>query len=112
MSRGHNLHNMPNGMSLCRRGSVPTRTIDVFHFLYAIRDTHFFQFRFAIGAMETDQEVPPMDPKELERLTHPEKGMFRKWARVENTSAIARFLKEGIDPLRSYSSGRRGRHRE
>lgn len=49
------------------------------------------------------EEYAPMDPKELERLTHPEKGMFRKWARVENTTAIARFMRDGLEPHRRYS---------
>jgi len=52
---------------------------------------------------DNTDDVPPMDPKELERLTDPKKGMFKKWARVDNTTAIARFMREGLEPQRRYS---------
>ena len=29
--------------------------------------------------------------------------MFKKWSRVENTSNIARFMKEGLDPNKEYT---------
>jgi len=58
----------------------------------------------ASATTATEEEYPPMDPKELERLTDPVKGMFKKWARLDTTSAIARFMREGLEPQRRYSS--------
>jgi len=41
-----------------------------------------------------------MNPKEYERLVH---GMFPKWADLNNSSAIARFMREGLNPRKEYS---------
>jgi hypothetical protein len=51
----------------------------------------------------TDTHDMKMDPKEFHRLTNPKNGMFKKWANVTNTSAIARFMREGLDPRKKYS---------
>ena len=44
-----------------------------------------------------------MDPKEFQRLTNPVNGMFRRWADPTNQSAIARFMREGIEPNKTYT---------
>lgn len=44
-----------------------------------------------------------MDPNEFHRLTNPINGMFKKWADPTNQSAIARFMREGLDPKKSYT---------
>ena len=59
--------------------------------------------------MKTGTEVGDEDQtgdlpqKEFERLTDPKKGMFKKWANPSNQSAIARFMREGLDPHRKYT---------
>jgi len=49
------------------------------------------------------KNVPPMDKKEFERLTNDKNGMFKKWANVTNQTAIARFMREGLDPHKTYT---------
>jgi len=44
-----------------------------------------------------------IDPKELERLTNDKNGMFKKWSDPTNQSAIARFMREGLDPEKQYT---------
>jgi len=44
-----------------------------------------------------------MDEKEWRRLTDEQKGMFKKWADLSNDSAIARFMREGLDPVKRYT---------
>jgi hypothetical protein len=51
----------------------------------------------------SDDAITAMDPKEFHRLTNPKNGMFKKWADVTNQSAIARFMREGLDPYKKYS---------
>lgn len=41
--------------------------------------------------------------EELHRLTNQVNGMFKKWADPTNTTAIARFMREGLDPQREYT---------
>jgi hypothetical protein len=48
-------------------------------------------------------DAPAMDTRELNRLTNPTRGMFKKWASPTNQSAIARFMREGLDPNREYT---------
>jgi hypothetical protein len=48
-------------------------------------------------------DAPAMDTRELNRLTNPTSGMFKKWASPTNQSAIARFMREGLDPNREYT---------
>ena len=54
-------------------------------------------------ASEEQTVLPPMDPTEWERLTNSQNGMFKKWADPSNTSAIARFMREELDPRKIYS---------
>jgi hypothetical protein len=56
-----------------------------------------------IPALIQNQNVQTMDPKELHRLTNDRNGMFKKWADITNQSAIARFMREGLDPRREYT---------
>lgn len=44
-----------------------------------------------------------MTAEELHRLTNPVNGMFKRWADPTNTTAIARFMREGLDPHREYT---------
>jgi hypothetical protein len=44
-----------------------------------------------------------MDKKEFERLTNDKNGMFKKWSDLTNGSAIARFMREGLDPYKKYT---------
>ena len=44
-----------------------------------------------------------MDPKEYERLTNDRNGMFKKWGDITNQSAIARFMREGLEPEKEYT---------
>ena len=48
-------------------------------------------------------QITDLEQREIHRLTNPENGMFKKWSRVENTSNIARFMKEGLDPNKEYT---------
>jgi len=43
---------------------------------------------------------PDMDKKEYDRLIH---LMFKKWANHNNQSAIARFMRDGLDPRKEYT---------
>lgn len=53
---------------------------------------------------EKDKDsVEDLDKKEWDRLTNPNNGMFQKWARDDNTSAIARFMRNGLDPRKRYT---------
>jgi hypothetical protein len=47
--------------------------------------------------------IPEMDHKELARLTNDKNGMFKKWADPANQSAIARFMRDGLDPRKTYT---------
>jgi len=47
-----------------------------------------------------DNDGPPMDSAEFRRLTT---KRFPDWARVDNTSAIARFMKEGLEAEKHYT---------
>lgn len=49
------------------------------------------------------EAVSDMDAGELERLTNPHHGMFKKWANLSNTTAIARFMQQGLDPRKEYT---------
>lgn len=51
----------------------------------------------------TMNNVKPMDQKEFARLTNDKNGMFKKWAEPTNQSAIARFMREGLDPKKEYT---------
>ena len=44
-----------------------------------------------------------MDNAEFLRLTNPQNGMFKKWASSGIDSAIARFMKHGLDPHKKYT---------
>jgi len=44
-----------------------------------------------------------MDEKEFQRLTNDKNGMFKKWADVSNQSAIARFMRDALDPRKEYT---------
>jgi hypothetical protein len=44
-----------------------------------------------------------MNPDELHRLTNDINGMFKKWGNPANQSAIARFMREGLDPHKKYT---------
>ena len=46
--------------------------------------------------------TPQLDQKEKHRLTNDQNGMFKKWAQLSNTSAIAVFMREGLDPKKTY----------
>ena len=53
-------------------------------------------------------KIPAHRPKdvdefEFERLTNDRNGLFKKWANTTNTSTIARFMKQGLDPVRKYT---------
>ena len=49
----------------------------------------------------TDSSVPPIDPREFHRLTNPVNGMFKKWAKLDNATAIARFMRD-LEPETRY----------
>ena len=44
-----------------------------------------------------------LEQQEIHRLTNDENGMFKRWAQVDNTSNIARFMKHGLDPNKEYT---------
>lgn len=44
-----------------------------------------------------------MSPNELNRLTNETNGMFKKWGNPVNQSAIARFMRDGLDPHKKYT---------
>lgn len=53
--------------------------------------------------VEHNNEIEDLEQREIHRLTNPENGMFKKWAQVENTSNISRFMKEGLYPNKEYT---------
>jgi len=44
-----------------------------------------------------------MDEKEFKRLTNDKNGMFKKWSDIGTDSAIARFMRNGLEPRRVYT---------
>jgi len=44
-----------------------------------------------------------IDDTEYERLANDRNGMFKKWSSISNQSAIARFMRDGLDPFRKYT---------
>jgi hypothetical protein len=75
----------------------------------ADKDTGISMEEFEQGMCVTQKPLPPvvtltkLDKKEFERLTNDHNGMFKKWADVTNQSAIARFMREGLDPHKEYT---------
>jgi hypothetical protein len=64
---------------------------------------------FEKGMCMTKNPIPQstekvlMDAKEYYRLTNDKNGMFKKWSDPTNQSAIARFMREGLDPYKQYT---------
>ena len=59
-----------------------------------------FKYRKPENAVVENDDV---EQQEIIRLTNSENGMFKRWAQVDNTSNIARFMKEGLDPNKKYT---------
>jgi hypothetical protein len=53
--------------------------------------------------IENQVNIPEMNEREYQRLTNDRNGMFKKWSVITNNTAIAQFMREGIDPTKEYT---------
>jgi hypothetical protein len=53
--------------------------------------------------IENQVNIPEMNEIEYQRLTNDRNGMFKRWSVITNNTAIAQFMREGIDPTKEYT---------